>query len=73
MQRSETSMTKVVHIRITPDLDRDYERLVGTMPGRKPDIMRFALEKFIHDQTAPLRRAADARERSGSEVHESMR
>jgi hypothetical protein len=49
MQR-EANLTKVVHIRISAELDREYGRRVGQLRGRKADIMRFALERSIAER-----------------------
>lgn len=39
--------TKIVYIRMEPELERDYQRLRNIYPGNRAELMRFALQKFV--------------------------
>jgi predicted transcriptional regulator len=74
------SKMKRMLVRVEPELFDRLTRLSQHGPATRPQIIRYALKTYLAGEearlgldAAPLRRAADARERSGSEGHESTR
>jgi Arc/MetJ-type ribon-helix-helix transcriptional regulator len=43
----DTHKTKIVYIRLTPQMEEDLQRMRRLYPGNRSDLMRFVMQKFI--------------------------
>lgn len=50
--------SKTVYIRIEPELERDYQALRSIYPGKRSDIMRFALQQFADEHRDRIEKVA---------------